>query len=96
MSQITVTRTHDLPPKKARLAVEQVAADLKSEHGLDYAWAEDDVLAFKRPGLSGQLTLARKEVTLHLRLGLLLLPLRSLLEREIHSFLDQRFGVSTD
>ena len=93
MSDITVIRPHHLSPKKARLAAEHVAADLKSQYGLDYRWDGDGVLSFKRPGLSGQLTLARKQVTVEVRLGLLLSPLKASFEREIQDFFDQRFSV---
>jgi putative polyhydroxyalkanoate system protein len=96
MSEIIVTKAHHLTAKKARIAAEQVAADLKSQFGLDYAWEDSDVLAFRRPGLSGQLTLARKHVTVHVRLGWLLSPLRSTLEREIHDFFDRRFALPPD
>ena len=70
-----------------------VAADLKSQYGLDYHWDDDGVLSFKRPGLSGQLTLARKQVTVEVRLGLLLSPLKASFEREIQDFFDQRFAA---
>ena len=90
-----VTRPLRLGPKKARHAAEQVAADLKSEYGLEYTWAEDDVLAFKRPGLSGQLRLQRKQVVVELRLGLMLSPFRSSLQRHIEEFFDQRFPAAS-
>lgn len=93
MSDITVIRPHHLSPKKARLAAEHVAAELKSQYGLDYRWDDDSVLSFKRPGLSGQLKLARKQVVVELRLGLLLSPLRDSFEREIQDFFDQRFSA---
>jgi putative polyhydroxyalkanoate system protein len=96
MSEITVTRAHHLTVKKARAAAEQVAADLQSRFGLDYTWEDSDVLSFRRPGLSGQLTLTRKQVTVHVHLGWLLLPLRSTLEHEIHDFFDQRFARPVD
>lgn len=93
MSEIKVTRTHHLSARKARLAAEHVAADLQSQYGLDYHWDEDGVLSFRRAGLVGQLTLARRQVTVQVQLGLLLSPLRSIFEREIEDFFDQRFAT---
>ena len=93
MSQICITRAHGLSPKKARQAAEAVAAALQSEYGLQYLWEDDDTLTFQRTGISGQLTLERKQVTVNVRLGLLLLPLRASFEREIHAYFDQRFAA---
>lgn len=92
MSDITFTHPHHLSLKKARHAAEQVAADLQSRYGLDYHWDEHGVLCFRRPGLSGQLRLARKAVTIEVRLGMLLSPLRASFEREIHDFFAERFS----
>ena len=92
MSHINITRKHKLSLKKARLAAEHVAVDLQIEFNLTYAWAEDGVLHFQRPGVSGQLFLAKHEVTVQVRLGLFYLPFRAVVEREIHDYFDQRFA----
>jgi putative polyhydroxyalkanoate system protein len=92
MSEISIIRKHKLTAKKARIAAEKVAADLREEFGLDYAWDEDGVLHFERTGLHGQLRLARGQVSVHVRLGFLLIPFRTALEREIHEYFDQRFA----
>lgn len=92
MSEIRIIRKHKLTAKKARLAAEKVAADLKEEFDLSYAWDEDGVLHFERTGLHGQLRLGRGQVSVHVRLGFLLIPFRAALEREIHDYFDQRFA----
>jgi putative polyhydroxyalkanoate system protein len=92
MSEINITRKHKLTAKKARVAAEHVAADLKEEFGLEYSWDEDSVLHFERSGLRGQLRLTRGQVSVHVRLGFLLIPFRTALEREIHDYFDQRFA----
>ncbi|MDR2012711.1 MAG: polyhydroxyalkanoic acid system family protein [Rhodanobacter sp.] len=94
MSEFTITKAHHLTAEEARIVAEQMAADLKSRFGLDYAWEDPDVLSFKQSGLAGQFTLTHQQVTVHVRLGLLLSPLRSTLERQIHEFVDQRFASS--
>ncbi len=91
MSEITITRAHSLTPRKARLAAESVATRLKADFHLDYAWDDDHTLSFSRPGLRGRLTLERRQVTVQVQLGLLLSPLKPMLEREIHDYFDQRF-----
>ena len=92
MSQINITRKHKLSLKKAKLAAEHVAVDLQNEFNLTYAWGEDGVLHFERPGVTGRLSLAKHEVTVQVRLGLFYLPFRAAVEREIHDYFDQRFA----
>lgn len=92
MSEILITRVHKLSMKKARLAAEHVAVDLQKEFDLSYVWDEAGVLRFERTGVRGQLTLAKHEVTVQVKLGLFYLPFKAALEREIHEYFDQRFG----
>lgn len=68
-----------------------MAAGLQSDFNLDYAWDDEHTLSFSRPGLTGRLTLERRQVTVHVRLGLIFSPFRAVLEREIHDYFDQRF-----
>ncbi|HEX5674818.1 MAG TPA: polyhydroxyalkanoic acid system family protein [Azonexus sp.] len=92
MSEIVITRKHRLTAKKARAAAELVAADLRQEYNLNFAWGEDGALHFDRSGLHGRLTLAKGEATVQVHLGFLLRPFRGSLEREIHEYFDQRFA----
>lgn len=93
MSDIVITRQHHLGIRKARVAAERLAADLQAEFALDYAWREANVLAFERPGVNGELRLARHEVALSVRLGLFYLPFRGAFEREIHAYFDREFAA---
>lgn len=93
MSDIVITRKHSLGVRKARVAAERVAADLQAEFALDCAWREDNVLAFERPGVNGELRLARHEVALSVHLGLYYQPFRGALEREIHAYFDREFAA---
>lgn len=87
-----MTRTHKLSMKKARLAAENVAVDLKNEFDLSFSWDPGGVLRFERTGVRGQLTLAKHEVTVQVKLGLFYLPFKAALEREIHEYFEQRFS----
>jgi putative polyhydroxyalkanoate system protein len=92
MPNISVSRAHKLPPKKARYAAEAIARDLKQRFQLDYAWDGDD-LTFTRPGVDGRMRLERHRVALDVRLGLLLTPIKPAIEREIQARLDELFGA---
>jgi len=92
MSEIIIVRNHKLSLKKARLAAEHVAVDLENKFDLTCSWGEDGVLHFERPGVNGQLSLAKHEVCIKVSLGMFYLPFRGVLEREIHEYFDKRFA----
>jgi len=92
MSEILVTRKHQLAARKAKAAAVEVADSLRDEFSLNYEWVDAGLLRFYGVGVRGELALARGEVTVHVHLGFLLLPLRGALEREIHRYFDERFG----
>jgi len=91
MSDIQIRRSHTLTPKAARQAAEKIARQLDEEFDLAYEW-DDNVLHFKRSGVSGELVVEMKEVHIRVRLGFLLLAIRPRVESEIHRFFDENFG----
>ncbi len=88
MSNIDVRRKHTLSLAKAREAAERIAAHLDDRFNLKYRW-NGDTLHFERAGVSGRMEVDEREVRLHVRLGFLLIPLRSLFEREINNYMDE-------
>jgi len=92
MSEIVIVRNHKLSLKKARLAAEHVAVDLENKFDLTCVWGEDGALHFERPGVNGQLSLAKHEVCIKVSLSMLYLPFRAVLESEIHEYFDKRFA----
>ena len=90
MADIHIQRPHELGHTKARAAAEQVALHLQEKYQLNYRW-EGDSVQFKRTGVSGYLDVTDTEITLQVRLGFLLTPLRHQIEREIHSYIDSVF-----
>jgi len=90
MPNITVKRRHSLDHKRAKVAAEKIARDLKGRFDLEYAW-EGDHIAFERPGLSGTLHVGKTDVRLDVQLSFLLSPLRGPIEQAIHKELDTLF-----
>lgn len=91
MSDILIRRSHTLDPRTARQAADKIARQLDAEFDLAYEW-NDNVLRFKRSGVSGELVVERKEVHIRVRLGFLLTAIRPRVEAEIHRFFDENFG----
>ena len=94
MSDIQIRRRHNLSAKAAKLAAEKIADQLDDEFDLAYEW-DDNVLIFKRSGVSGELVVEKKEVHIRVRLGFLLLAIRPRVEAEIHRYFDENFGPDT-
>ena len=90
MSDISIRRQHGKTRAEARASAEHMAAELKEEFDLDYAW-DGDVMNFQRPGVVGELSLDNQEVSLDIRLGLLFFALKPSIEREVHRFFDENF-----
>ena len=90
MSHIVVQRSHRLSHAQARAAAEEMAAHLDEKFNLKYYWEEDSLL-FRRTGVSGQLDLEESVVSLEVKLGLFLLPMKQHFENEINRYLDELF-----
>jgi putative polyhydroxyalkanoate system protein len=91
MSEITIRRQHRLPLEQARELAERVAAGLRERFDLHYEWSEG-ALHFRRDGVRGTLTVARREIRIDAQLGFLLSLARPQIEQEILSQLDRMFG----
>jgi putative polyhydroxyalkanoate system protein len=91
MSAIDIRRTHTLSLAQARALAERMAARLSEQFDLDYAW-EARTLRFRRDGVEGALTVARREIRIEARLGFLLSLLQPRIEREILAQLDEVLG----
>lgn len=93
MSTITLRRTHHIGKSKARDAVESIARELQGKLQLEYRWDGDD-LRFERPGAKGTIHVSETEVRFEADLGLLLRPLRAVIEHEVAAYFDFYFFSS--
>jgi putative polyhydroxyalkanoate system protein len=91
VSDILIRRKHNLNAKAARQAAEKIASQLDGEFDLNYEW-DDNILVFKRSGVSGELVVEKKEVHIRVRLGFLLMAIKPRVEAEIHRYFDENFG----
>lgn len=88
MAVISIAKKHSLSHRNAKDVAERIAKDLKERFELDYAWDGDDV-DFERSGISGRMHVGKDSISLNVKLGLLLTPLKPAIEREIHATLDK-------
>ena len=85
---ISIAKKHALSHKDAKGVADRIAKDLKKRFELAYAWDGDHV-DFERPGISGRMHVGRDSISLDVKIGLLLTPLKPAIEREIHTTLDK-------
>ncbi|MBR7628835.1 MAG: polyhydroxyalkanoic acid system family protein [Aeromonas popoffii] len=92
LSTIKVNRQHPLGLAGVRLAAEAIAQDMSEEYELDCEWEDEEEtrLMFRGAGVNGFLCLTDNSLQLEVRLGLMLLPVRSVLEQEILEYVDHR------
>lgn len=91
MAGIDIHHPHQLPPERARHAVQQVADKLVEKFGVDCRW-QGDVLEFSRPGVDGCIALLPGEVRVTAELGFLLAAMQGPIESGIRRVLDERFA----
>ncbi|MGB3271178.1 MAG: polyhydroxyalkanoic acid system family protein [Rhodanobacter sp.] len=91
MPSIHIRRPHQLPIAEARARVEQVVARMQEKFGLVGAW-QGDTLGFSRPGLTGSIAVEREAIEVQARLGMMLTPLKGVIEQEIRRKLEELFA----
>ncbi len=91
MPKIDIRRPHQLPIAEARAVVDQVAARMHEKFGMDGRW-QGDTLLFSRPGVSGSIAVGSDAIQVKAELGLLLAPLKGMVEQEIRRKLDEHFA----
>lgn len=91
MSHIVIHRDHTLTLDQARVAAEALAGQLAERYDINHHWQEDS-LHFERSGVSGQIDLEPGLIRVSVRLGFLLVSLKSRLEQEINRQLDEMLG----
>lgn len=91
MPSIDIQRTHNLPLPEARAVVEKVAARMHEKFDITGRW-DGDTLHFTRPGVNGRIAVGSDTVRVHAELGMLLSPLKGMVEQEIRRKLDEHFA----
>jgi putative polyhydroxyalkanoate system protein len=91
MPKIDIRRPHQLSIAEARAVVDQVAVRMHEKFGMDGRW-QDDTLLFSRPGVSGSIAVGSDAIQVKAELGLMLAPLKGMVEQEIRRKLDEHFA----
>ncbi|HEX7479823.1 MAG TPA: polyhydroxyalkanoic acid system family protein [Polyangiales bacterium] len=85
MADIRVERKHGLGKEAALAAALQVADRLKEKAQVGYR-VNGDTIEFERTGAKGRIIVSEDTVVAEVQLGLLLRPMRSLVEAKIDEY----------
>jgi putative polyhydroxyalkanoate system protein len=91
MPRIDIHRPHQLSIAEARAVVDKVAARMREKFGMDGKW-QGDSLEFSRSGASGSIHVGEHAIQVVVELGMMLSPLRGMIEQEIRHKLDEHFA----
>ena len=91
MPKIDIRKPHQLPMTEARAVVEQVATKMREKFGMEGEW-QGDIYSFSRPGVTGSIAVESDAIQVRADLGLMLAPLKGMVEQEIQRKLDEHFA----
>ncbi|RAN81432.1 polyhydroxyalkanoic acid synthase [Bacillus sp. SRB_336] len=91
MPKIDIRRPHQLSIEEARAVVDKVAARMQEKFGMAGQW-QGDTLQFSRPGVSGTIAVDSDAIQVKADLGMMLAPLKGMVEQEIRRKLDEHFA----
>jgi putative polyhydroxyalkanoate system protein len=90
MADIRVERSHALGKEAALRAALRVAERMKEKAQVDYR-VQGDVIEFERTGAKGRLSVTEDRVVAEVKLGLMLKPMRGLVEGKIEEYFTRYF-----
>lgn len=91
MPNIDIQQPHQLPLTEARAKVEHVASRMREKFDMDSRW-DGDTLRFSRSGVKGSIAVGVDVVAVHAELGMMLSPLKGMVEQEIRRKLAEQFA----
>ena len=91
MPSIDIRRPHQLSITEARAVVDRVAARMQEKFGMSGQW-QGDTLSFSRPGVNGSIAVESDAIQVRAQLGMMLTPLKTMIEQEIRRKLDEHFA----
>ncbi len=91
MPKIDIHRPHQLSVVEARKVVDNVALRMQEKFGMTGQW-QGDTFAFSRPGVSGTIAVGSDAIRVNAELGMMLSPLKGMVEQEIRRKLDEHFA----
>lgn len=91
MPRVDIRRSHGLSSAQAHAVIDRIAARMREKFQVKTQWQCKDTLSFQRLGIDGKIVIEANEIHVSARLGMLLSPLKTMIEQEIRRHLDEHF-----
>jgi putative polyhydroxyalkanoate system protein len=91
MPKIDIHRPHQLSIAEARAVVDKVAERMQEKFAMGGQW-QGDTFQFSRSGVSGSIAVESDAIWVKAELGIMLSPLKGMVEQEIRRKLDEHFA----
>ena len=88
MPGFRVSKPYTMSRDAVREAAEQLAGELRRQHGLRHRW-QGDTATFSRPGLNGKLSIDNDHISISIKLGLLAAAFEKPLRQAVTNYLDK-------
>jgi putative polyhydroxyalkanoate system protein len=94
MSKISITRSHNFEHDELVEHVEQLAGKLIQKFGGSYEWDGDDLVYDYSGGLNARVACTPQDVTVNIKLGMMMSMLKNTLAREVEKYMDDYIGTA--
>ncbi len=91
MPSIDIRKPHQLSMEQAHAVVDQVSGRMQEKLGVQGEW-KGDTMHFSRPGVTGTIAVESDVIVVNVQLGLMLSPLKGMVQQEIQRKLDEHFS----
>jgi putative polyhydroxyalkanoate system protein len=92
MARVNVSQDHNKTEDEVREIVNRMTDDLKNRYGINPNWQGDNLVKFKRSGVSGQLQISESKVTIDLDIGFLLSAYAGKIKSELTTMMAKKLG----
>jgi putative polyhydroxyalkanoate system protein len=92
MARVNVSQDHDKTEDEVREIVNGVTDDLENRYGIIPNWQGENLVKFKRIGVSGQLRISKNEVTIDLDIGFLFSAYAGKIKSELSTMMAKKLG----
>jgi putative polyhydroxyalkanoate system protein len=92
MARVNVSQDHNKTEDEVREIVNRLTDDLKSRYGISPHWQGDNLVKFKRSGVSGQLLISDNKVIVDLDISFLLSAYAGKIKSELKTMMAKKLG----
>ena len=87
MASLKITHSFTMSPEDLKAQLDAFATEISSKYQLKCQWQSTNCLSFKRSGVSGEIEIGDTEITLTMKLSMMMGVFKGTIEKDIRKFL---------